>query len=364
MKRSVKPELGVLNPGPLARALLGEIDEIVLFKVPLNTRFRGVDHREGLLLRGTEGWGECAPFWDYGPQESATWLASALSVASSPFPQARRTLVPLNLTVPVTPASTVEARIDSQPGCATAKVKVADRGELTHEDLERVRFAAGILADRYGALARVRVDANAVWSVEQAARALQQLDAAAALAGGLEYAEQPCKSTEELAELRTLTDVPIAADESIWRAANPLAVSAMKAADVAVLKVAPLGGIRAGETLSRKLGLSPVVSSALDTSIGIAAGVGLAAALPELPYACGLNTGSLLAADVVDQPLVSGADSENPGFLSAAAAAQAHRGELSSSSLPPSGDLLDVWRSRLEKMAAVLLAEETRNRND
>lgn len=364
MKSSARPQLAGLSPGPNAKELLGASFEVVLYKIPLTVRFRGVTHREGLLLRGAAGWGECAPFWDYGAEESSTWLSSAMSVASTPFPKRVRELIPLNLTVPVVPVDQVLARIESQPGCSTAKVKVADGGVLNAQDIERTHVVAKTLADLYGTSARVRIDANAAWTVQEAADALAQLDEAAAPAGGLEYAEQPCNSVEELAELRTLTSVPIAADESIRRATDPEAVVRLNAADTAVLKVAPLGGVEAAVSLSRRLGLPPVVSSALDSSIGIAAGVALAATLPTLPYACGLNTGSLLAADVIDDPLVSREGATDPGFLSADRAAQVVTGELSAHSDPVETSLLELWRTRLEAMAQTLLAGEAKNSHD
>lgn len=270
----------------------------------------------------------------------------------------------MNLTVPVIPASRVRSRIDGQPGCATAKVKVADGGELSSQDVERVGVAAQTLADLYGERARVRVDANAAWGVQQAAESLALLDAAAMPVGGLEYAEQPCRTAKELAELRGLTRVPIAADESIRRATDPEDVVRLKAADVVVLKVAPLGGVDAAVHLSQKLGLPPVVSSALDSSIGIASGVALAATLPKLPHACGLNTGSLLAADVIDDPLVSLAGSCNPGYLSADRAAQVATGELSAHSGAAEPELIQRWIERLDAMAVAILAQEGRNSHD
>ena len=122
-------------------------------------------------------------------------------------------------------------------------------------------------------------------------------------AGGLEYAEQPCASIEDLASLRRALDVPIAADESVRRAEDPLRVARAEAADVLVMKVQPLGGVRRCLQLAEQAGLPVVVSSALETGVGLSAGLALAAALPELPHACGLATAALLTGDVTAEPL-------------------------------------------------------------
>ncbi|WRS30380.1 o-succinylbenzoate synthase [Actinomycetaceae bacterium MB13-C1-2] len=335
------------------RQLLGDVDEVVVYQVPLTTRFRGVTQRQGLLLRGKNGWGECAPFWDYGPSESSRWLESAIECATAEGPAPRRGEVPVNVTIPVVPLPQVKARIERQPGCTTAKVKVADRGVLDEHDLARVTFTAELLAELYGERARVRVDANAAWGVDEAAAALGALDEAARSVGGLEYAEQPCAGVEELKRVRAKTGVPIAADESIRRAEDPLL--ARDAADVAVLKVAPLGGIKRCLWVERELKLPTVVSSALDTSIGLAAGVELAAALGRLDYACGLNTGSLLAADVVDDPLLSSAE-QTPGYLSVDSARAVRLGELAVHADRVPSSIVEDWTKRLDAMALHLVA--------
>ena len=157
------------------------------------------------------------------------------------------------------------------------------------------------MRDALGPDGRIRVDANGAWYVDEAVAAIAALDRAA---GGLEYVEQPCATVEDLAAVRRRVDVPIAADESIRRAADPYRVRDLEAADIAVLKVQPLGGVRACLRIAEDIGLPVVVSSALETSVGIAAGVALAAALPELPYACGLATVQLLTDDVAVEPLL------------------------------------------------------------
>jgi o-succinylbenzoate synthase len=263
------------------------------FAIPMRVRFRGIVVREGALIEGPEGWGEFSPFAGYGPRECARWLASALESATQRWPRPVRDRIPVNVTVPaVGPGRAI--RIVSASGCRTAKVKVAEQGQSEGEDIERVEATR----DALGPDGKIRVDANGGWDVGQATRMLRRL-----AEFGLEYAEQPCATLDELAELRRHIDIPIAADESIRKAEDPLRVRAAAAADIVVLKVQPLGGVRAALRVAEACGLPVVVSSAVDSSVGLAAGVALAAALPELPYACGLATMSLLAGDVTAEPM-------------------------------------------------------------
>jgi o-succinylbenzoate synthase len=274
--------------------IAGMLEELRAFAIPMPVRFRGVTVREGALIEGPAGWGEFSPFAEYGPRECARWLASALESATGDWPTPVRERVPVNVTVPAV-APEQAMRIAAGSGCRTAKVKVAERGQDEAADIERVEAVREAL----GPAGRIRVDANGGWDTGQAARMLRRL-----AAFGLEYAEQPCATLDELAELRRHIDIPIAADESIRRAEDPLRVRAAVAADIVVLKVQPLGGVRAALRVAEACGLPVVVSSAVDTSVGLAAGTALAAALPELPYACGLATMSLLAGDVTADPLV------------------------------------------------------------
>jgi O-succinylbenzoate synthase len=274
--------------------------DAVAFALPLRHRFRGITVRQGLLLRGPGGWAEWSPFAEYGPQEAGQWWLATQEALTEGFPAPVRSHVPVNVTVPaVDPVTAYE--LTARSGCRTAKVKVADPGQTADDDLARVEAVRAAL----GTSGKVRVDANGAWDVETAATRLAQL---ARL--DLEYAEQPCASTEELAELRLLLarrgiDVLIAADESIRRSGDPERVVALHAADVAVLKVQPLGGVRRCLELAERLGLPVVVSSALESSVGLAAGVALAAALPELPFACGLNTAAMFTTDVTADPLIA-----------------------------------------------------------
>jgi O-succinylbenzoate synthase len=268
-----------------------------VFSIPLRTRFRGVDVRQGTLIRGAAGWGEFSPFLEYDDDEVAPWWAAAIEAAETEWPPFVRDRVPVNATVPAIAPDEVADVLAAFPGCRTAKVKVAQTGQSPADDQDRLRAVRDVL----GPAGHIRIDVNGAWDLAVARRLLPDYDRAA---GGLEYAEQPCASVDDLAALRRHVAVPIAADESIRRSDDPFRVAKLGAADIAVLKVQPLGGVRACLRIADDIGLPVVVSSALETSVGIAAGVALAAALPELPYACGLATATLLARDVVKEPVV------------------------------------------------------------
>ncbi len=271
------------------------IDQLVPFVLPMRLRFRGVTSRSGVLLRGPAGWGEFSPFPEYGPAYASRWFAAAREAATVPFPTPVRDRVPVNTTVPAVDPATAHDLV-RRSGCATAKVKVAEAGQDLAADVDRV----AAVRDALGPAGRVRIDANAAWDVETAVLAIGRLDTAA---GGLEYVEQPCATLSELAEVRSRVTVPLAADESVRTADDPLRIAGLDAADVIVVKVQPLGGVHRALEVVDAAGLPAVVSSALETSVGLAAGVALAAALPDLPYACGLGTATLLQADVTDRPL-------------------------------------------------------------
>ncbi|TYP89645.1 o-succinylbenzoate synthase [Blastococcus xanthinilyticus] len=277
-----------------AAALPAGITELAVYEVPLRTRFRGIDVRDGVLLRGPAGWGEFSPFWDYDAAESRRWWASAVESAVEGWPAPVRGSVPVNVTVPAVGPERAHALVAAS-GCRTAKVKVAEPGQPAGDDMARVEA----VRDALGPAGAIRVDANAAWDVDTAVAHLRELDRF-----GLEYAEQPCAGLDELAALRRRVDVRIAADEVVRRADDPLRVDLREACDVVVLKVQPLGGVRAALRVAEAHGLPCVVSSALESSVGIAAGVALAAALPELPFACGLATVALFTADVSSAPLL------------------------------------------------------------
>jgi O-succinylbenzoate synthase len=276
--------------------MIGDIDfdGARVYAVPLRTRFRGITVREGMLIEGPAGWAEFCPFVEYDDAVAVPWLAAAVEQATRGWPEPVRDRIAINCTVPaVGPERAHE--ITARSGCRTAKVKVADHPSSLDEDLARV----AAVRDALGPGGAIRVDANGVWDVDTAVTHIRLLDKAA---GGLEYVEQPCRTIEELAAVRRRVDVRVAADESIRRAEDPLRVAVAEAADIAVLKCAPLGGVRRSLQVAEAAGLPCVVSSALETSVGLAAQLALAGALPELDFACGLGTLSLLDGDVVAAP--------------------------------------------------------------
>jgi O-succinylbenzoate synthase len=297
-------------PYPPELAGIPDLDPAALhvYAIPMTERFRGITQREGLLIEGPHGWGDFCPFEEYDDEICAAWLAAALEAAWLGWPPPVRRTIAVNAIVPaVSPERAAGLVVAS--GCRTAKVKVADESGSLGADADRV----AAVREALGPGGQVRVDANGRWDVDTAVTSLGVLDDAAA---GLQYAEQPCATVQELAAVRRRTHVPIAADESIRRAADPLAVARAGAVDVAVVKCTPLGGVRRSLVVADQLtgssggvrDLRVVVSSALETSVGLAAELALAGALPRLELACGLGTLSLLAADVVRDrtPLVDG----------------------------------------------------------
>jgi O-succinylbenzoate synthase len=321
------------------------------YAIALRTRFRGIITRQGTLWRGAAGWAEWSPFLDYDGDEIVPWLRAADEAAEQGWPAPVRNEIEVNATVPAVGPDRAGALV-RDAGCRTVKVKVAEPGQAMSDDLDRV----AAVREALGPDGRIRIDANGAWDVRQASDALRRL------AGyGLEYAEQPCRTVDELVALRVAlaraaVEVPVAADESIRRADDPYLVARRGAADIAVLKVQPLGGVRACLEIAAAIGLPVVVSSALETSVGIAAGVALAASLPELPYACGLNTVRLLTADLVDDPLVA-----------------AH-GRLPVRTAVPSPELLTehaaeagttaFWQARLDATRQRAAAHRSRGRDD
>ena len=261
--------------------------------LPLVTRFRGIDVREAVLFEGPEGWTEFSPFVEYDDAEAAAWLAGAIDYGWMPAPAPLRDRVAVNATVPAVDPASVAGILARFDGCRTAKVKVAESGQRLADDVARVRAVRAAM----GPEGRIRVDANGGWNLDEAEHAIHALTEF-----DLEYVEQPCSSVDELAELHRrikYLGIPIAADESVRKAADPIAVARAGAADIVVVKAQPLGGLRRALRIVADAGLPAVVSSALDTSVGLAMGVALAAALPDLEYDCGLGTAALLGADVI-----------------------------------------------------------------
>lgn len=313
-------------------------DSARVVALPLHTRFRGVTTREALLFHGPEGWAEFSPFVEYEDDEAATWLAAAIDFAWRPQPAPVRDSVPVNATVPAIDAARVPEVLARFPGCRTAKVKVAEPGQSLADDIARVRAVREVM----GPEGRIRVDANGLWNVDEAEHAVHALTEF-----DLEYVEQPCASVPELAELRTRVKymgIPVAADESVRKSSDPLAVARAQAADLLVIKAQPLGGITHALQIVTAAGLPAVVSSALDTAIGLSQGAALAAALPTLDFDCGLGTASLFLDDVADRRPIDGA----------IPAERAVPDDAALDRLAASVDRRDWWLDRLDRCHARL----------
>ena len=340
-------------PADAAQPLLPPLEELLagakVVSLPMRVRFRGIMERETLLVQGPAGGGEFCPFPEYGDAEASRWLAATIEAAWHGFPAPLRGRIPVNATVPAVSADRVPEVLARFGRVDAVKVKVAEKGQTLADDAARLDAVRAALPD-----AAIRVDANGGWDVPAAVAALTRLAAV-----GLEYAEQPVPTIEGLAEVRTRlsaagTPVLVAADESVRKEEDPLKVARAGAADLIVVKVAPLGGVRRALDLVAQAGLPAVVSSALDTSVGIRAGLALAAALPDLPYACGLGTVSLFESDITLDPLVAddGAitlrdATADAGLLERYAAAP-HRTEW--------------WLARLRRVHAVLAGQDTARR--
>lgn len=332
-------------PADAAQPTLPALEELLagakVVSLPMRVRFRGITERETLLVQGPAGWGEFCPFPEYGDAEAARWLAATIEAAWHGFPAPLRSRIPVNATVPAVSADRVPDVLARFGRVDAVKVKVAEKGQTLADDAARLDAVRAALPD-----AAIRVDANGGWDVPAAVAALTRLAAV-----GLEYAEQPVPTIGGLAEVRARlaaagTPVLIAADESVRKEEDPLKVARAGAADLIVVKVAPLGGVRRALDLVAQAGLPAVVSSALDTSVGIRAGLALAAALPDLPYACGLGTVSLFESDITRDPLV--ADDGAITFRDATADA----GLLERYAAAP--DRTAWWLARLRRVHAVL----------
>lgn len=276
------------------------LERVRIVSIPTRTRFRGVSVREAAVFDAPNRASEFSPFLEYEAQEASSWLAAAIEYGWGALPAMRRERIQINATVPAVSADQVPSVLARFDGCTTAKVKVAERGQTIEDDVARLRAVREVMGDD----ALVRVDANGGWNVAESVaglRALAQFD--------LDYAEQPCMSVPGLIEVREQLDglVRIAADESVRKASDPLAVAKSGAADLLIIKAQPLGGLTRALEIIDAAGLPVVVSSALDTSIGIGMGLHLAAALPDgvLAGACGLGTVALLEGDVAAAPLIA-----------------------------------------------------------
>jgi O-succinylbenzoate synthase len=303
-----------------------EVLELHPVRIPMRHRFRRIDHREAVLIKGPTGWGEFSPFPDYQPEVTTRWLAAALEAACSSLPAPGRSTIPINVTVPAV-APEVAVGLVLESGAGTAKVKVAEPGQTPEEDEARV----AAVREAMGPGGKIRIDVNATWDLDTATERLAALSRF-----DLEYVEQPVASLEEMVELRRRTDVPLAADELVRLRPDPLEVAEMGAADVLVVKVQPLGGVSRTLDLAARAGIPVVVSSALETSVGIYSGLLVASLLTQLPYACGLGTVALIEGDPTRAPLVS------------------MNGELEVRRPEPDPELLDRWRPDRDRAAEML----------
>lgn len=298
----VSPHTGHGSASGKMEAMLPSLPDLLertrIVSLPLHTKFRGITHREAAVIEGTEAWTEFSPFLEYDDREATNWLAAAIEYGFDPaLERLHHGTVAVNATVPAVPAERVPAILARFDGCSTVKIKVAERGQTLRDDLQRIEAVAATLPG-----ASLRIDANAGWRLDEAETALREI---AKLGIALEYAEQPVATIAELAELRArIRDLrtPIAADESVRKAADPLAVARARAADHVIVKVQPLGGLRSAAQVVSDARLTATVSSALETSVGIVMGAQLAARLPEPRFAAGLGTVSLFAADVLVEP--------------------------------------------------------------
>lgn len=295
-------------------------------RIPMRQRFRRVDHREAVLVKGPRGWGEFSPFPEYPPEVTTRWLAAALELACSDLPEPERLTIPVNVTVPAV-APELAAALVLESGASTAKVKIGEPGQDESEDRNRVRA----VRDAIGPKGNVRVDVNAGWDLSTAAsriEALSEFD--------LQYVEQPVTTVDEMRQLRGMVDVPLAADELVRQSPHPLRVIEEGGADILILKVQPMGGVMRVLDLAKRAGIPVVISSALETSVGLYGGLLAASLLPDLPYACGLGTVALIEGDPTRDPLVPSG------------------GELSVRRPEPDRELIRRWRPEPDRSAEML----------
>jgi len=303
------------------------LETLRVVTLPTTTNFRGVTVREVALIHGEYGWGEFSPFLEYDDAESAPWLACAIEAATQPKPRLYRTHVSVNGTIPaLNDPADLEKIIDSFPGVKTFKVKV---GTDVSEDLHRLELVRTLRPN-----ATIRVDVNGLWSVDEAEKFINSI-------GDVEYVEQPCATIEELRELKKRVDVKIVGDEVLRKAKDPFNVDLSGAIDYLMLKVQPLGGVKRAHKLAEHHNLPVVVSSALESAVGINYGLILAASFEDMRFDCGLGTGSLLAKNVAELPIVDGKIAINdviPNF----------------DGLDVSADRFKWWKNRIMRTAELL----------
>lgn len=303
------------------------LDSLRVVSLPMKVNFRGINHREVALFQGPQGWAEFSPFLEYSDEESARWLACAIEAATQAPPTLYRSSVGVNATMPALNGESEIAQILSGfPGCTTVKIKV---GTNEKQDLERIATVRKLSPQ-----SKIRIDVNGLWSVDHAAKFLE-------LCGEIEYVEQPCATVAELRELKSRVDVKIVGDEILRKSTNLFEIDLNGAIDILMLKVQPLGGIRNAHALAAHHKMPVIVSSALESAVGINYGLTLAASFEEMSYDCGLGTGSLLAKNVADIPIVDGK-------------MQIQRVEPNFDGLETSADRFDWWKNRIMRTAALL----------
>jgi O-succinylbenzoate synthase len=303
------------------------LDSLRVISLPMKTNFRGINHREVAFFEGPQGWAEFSPFLEYSDEESSRWLACAIETATQAPPTLYRSSIGVNATMPALNSHSEIADVLARfPGCTTVKIKV---GTNEKEDLERITTVRKLSPQ-----SKIRIDVNGLWSVDQAAKFLESC-------GEIEYVEQPCATVAELRELKSRVDVKIVGDEVLRKSKNPFELDLDGAIDILMLKVQPLGGIRNAHALAAHHKLPVVVSSALESAVGINYGLILAASFEELSYDCGLGTGSLLAKNVAEIPIVDGK-------------MQIQRFEPNFDGLEVSAERFDWWKNRIMRTAALL----------
>ncbi len=303
------------------------LDSLRVISLPMKVNFRGINHREVALFKGPQGWAEFSPFLEYSDEESARWLACAIEAATQAPPKLYRSSVGVNATMPALNGESEIAQILAGfPGCTTVKIKV---GTNEKEDLERIATVRKLSPQ-----SKIRIDVNGLWSVDHAAKFLE-------LCGQIEYVEQPCATADELRQLKSRVDVKIVGDEILRKSANLFEVELNGAIDILMLKVQPLGGIKNAHALAVHHKMPVVVSSALESAVGINYGLMLAASFEEMSFDCGLATGSLLTKNVADIPIVDG-KMEIKGF------------ESNFNGLEVSAERFDWWKNRIMRTAALL----------
>lgn len=303
------------------------LDSLRVVSLPMKVNFRGINHREVALFQGPQGWAEFSPFLEYSDEESARWLACAIEAATQAPPTLYRSSVGVNATMPALNGESEIAQILAGfPGCTTVKIKV---GTNEKEDLERIATVRKLSPQ-----SKIRIDVNGLWSVDHAAKFLE-------LCGEIEYVEQPCATVAELRELKSRVDVKIVGDEILRKSTNLFEIDLNGAIDILMLKVQPLGGIKNAHALAAHHKMPVIVSSALESAVGINCGLTLAASFEEMSYDCGLGTGSLLAKNVADIPIVDGK-------------MQIQRVEPNFDGLETSADRFDWWKNRIMRTAALL----------